>query len=84
MDAFVYADDLGPAKIIHVYEPECGLKATLVVDNVARGPAIGGMRMAPDVTTRECFRLARAMTLKNAMFGFDGHSEGLPQRLGLT
>lgn len=69
MDAFVYADDLGPAKIIHVYEPECGLKATLVVDNVARGPAIGGMRMAPDVTTRECFRLARAMTLKNAMAG---------------
>ena len=40
-----------------------------MVDNVARGPAIGGLRMAPDVTTEECFRLARAMTFKNAMAG---------------
>lgn len=63
------ADELGPAKIIHVHEPASGLTATLVVDNVARGPAIGGLRMAPDVTTDECFRLARAMTLKNAMAG---------------
>lgn len=67
--AFDFFDDLGPAKIIHVCEPGLGLKATLVVDNVARGPAIGGMRMAPDVTTDECFRLARAMTLKNAAAG---------------
>lgn len=65
-DIFDYADDLGPSKIIHVYEPSAGLKAVLVVDNVAKGPAIGGVRMAPDVTTEECFRLARAMTFKNA------------------
>lgn len=69
MDAFAYADDLGPAKIIQVCEPRCGLKGTVVIDNVACGPAIGGMRMAPDVTTEECIRLARAMTLKNAMAG---------------
>ena len=62
-------DDLGPAKIIHVREPRIGLKATLVVDNVAAGPSIGGLRMAPDVTTEECTRLARAMTLKNAAAG---------------
>jgi len=68
-DAYKHADDLGPAKIIHVYEPSLGLKGTLVVDNVARGPSIGGLRMAPDVTTDECFRLARAMTLKNAAAG---------------
>ncbi|MEQ8652081.1 MAG: Glu/Leu/Phe/Val dehydrogenase [Kiloniellales bacterium] len=43
--------------------------AILVVDNVAAGPAIGGLRMAEDVTTEECFRLARAMTLKNAAAG---------------
>jgi glutamate dehydrogenase (NAD(P)+) len=67
--AFDFFDDLGPAKVIHVHEPALGLKATLVVDNVARGPSIGGMRMAPDVTTEECFRLARAMTLKNAAAG---------------
>ncbi|WP_440947484.1 Glu/Leu/Phe/Val family dehydrogenase [Methanosarcina sp. T3] len=65
-DMFRFADELGPFKIIHVYEPSVGLKAVLVVDNVARGPAIGGVRIASDVSTEECFRLARAMTLKNA------------------
>ncbi len=61
-----FADELGPAKIIQVYEPSAGLRAVLVVDNVAMGPALGGIRMALDVTMEECFRLARAMTLKNA------------------
>ena len=65
-DIFRFADELGPAKVIYVYEPSVGLKAVLVVDNVARGPAIGGLRIAPDVSSEECFRLARAMTLKNA------------------
>ncbi|MCK9376030.1 MAG: Glu/Leu/Phe/Val dehydrogenase [Syntrophobacterales bacterium] len=69
LDAFNFADDLGPAKIIHVHEPAINLKAVLVVDNVAAGPALGGVRMAPDVTTEECCRLARAMTLKNAAAG---------------
>ncbi|HEX9819284.1 MAG TPA: Glu/Leu/Phe/Val dehydrogenase [Methylomirabilota bacterium] len=64
-----FADDLGPAKIVHVHEPGLGLEAVLVVDNVARGPSIGGLRMAPDVSTEECVRLARAMTLKNAGAG---------------
>lgn len=68
-DVFRFGDELGPVKIIHVYEPSLGLKGVLVVDNVARGPAIGGLRMAPDVSTEECFRLARAMTLKNAAAG---------------
>ncbi len=68
-DAFRFADDLGPAKVIHIYEPRTGLKAILVVDSVACGPSIGGVRMAPDVSTEECFRLARAMTLKNAAAG---------------
>ena len=65
-DVFELADDLGPLKVIHVHEPGIGLKGVLVVDNVARGPSIGGMRMAQDATTEECARLARAMTLKNA------------------
>jgi glutamate dehydrogenase (NAD(P)+) len=68
-EVFRFADDLGPAKIIHVTEPSIGLRGTLVVDNVAAGPSIGGLRMAPDVSTEECFRLARAMTLKNAAAG---------------
>lgn len=65
-DIFDLADALGPAKVVHVCEPSLGLRAVLVVDNVARGPAIGGLRMAPDVSVEECARLARAMTLKNS------------------
>jgi glutamate dehydrogenase (NAD(P)+) len=65
-DMFRFADELGPFKIVYVYEPSVDLKAVLVVDNIARGPALGGIRIAPDVSTEECFRLARAMTFKNA------------------
>jgi glutamate dehydrogenase (NAD(P)+) len=68
-EIFRFGDELGPAKITHVYEPSIGLRGVLVVDNVARGPSIGGVRMAPDVSTEECYRLARAMTLKNAAAG---------------
>ena len=65
-DTFAICDDWGPEKVIHMNDPSTGLKAILVIDNVAAGPAIGGCRMAPDVSLDECFRLARAMTLKNA------------------
>lgn len=64
-----FCDDLGPAKVVHVYEPQCGLRGIVVVDNVGCGPAIGGIRMAADVSTAEVFRLARAMTMKNAAAG---------------
>jgi len=59
-------DDLGPALVYHIYDPRSDLRAIVVVDNVARGPAIGGIRMASDVSVDEVRRLARAMTLKNA------------------
>ena len=59
-DVFRFADQLGPEKIAHIHEPRAGLKAIVVVDNTAGGPAIGGTRIAPDVSTEECFRLARA------------------------
>ncbi len=42
------------------------MKGILVVDNTARGPGIGGCRMLPDISTKEVFRLARAMTFKSA------------------
>jgi len=66
---FRFCDDLGPKAIMHVYQPTLGMKGIVVVDNVAIGPAIGGTRMAPDVTLEECVRLARAMTFKNAAAG---------------
>jgi glutamate dehydrogenase (NAD(P)+) len=65
-DIFEFADNLGPAKIVHIYDPKVGLKAVVAIDNVARGPSIGGIRMAPDVSVEEAFRLARAMTMKNS------------------
>jgi glutamate dehydrogenase (NAD(P)+) len=69
MDYYIdnFADDLGPEKIVHIYEPKSKLRAIVVIDNVSLGPAIGGCRMAQDVSTQEVFRLARAMTLKNAL-----------------
>ena len=45
-DIFAMGDNLGPAKVIHVQQPHLGLKGVLVVDNVATGPSIGGLRMA--------------------------------------
>jgi glutamate dehydrogenase/leucine dehydrogenase len=68
-DPFRFADELGPLKIVHIWRPRLGLKAVVAIDNIACGPAIGGVRMAPDVSAEEAFRLARAMTLKNAAAG---------------
>jgi glutamate dehydrogenase (NAD(P)+) len=68
-DSFRFADAFGPARIVHIHRPALDLKAVVVIDNTACGVAIGGVRMAPDVSTEECFRLARAMTWKNAAAG---------------
>jgi glutamate dehydrogenase/leucine dehydrogenase len=68
-DAFRFADELGPFKLVHICRPAIGLRAVVAIDNIACGPAIGGVRMAPDVSTEEAFRLARAMTFKNAAAG---------------
>jgi glutamate dehydrogenase (NAD(P)+) len=68
MDVVIHGMDneLGPEQIILLRQPQVGLEAIVVVDNTACGPAIGGVRMAPDVTVEEVCRLARAMTFKNA------------------
>ena len=68
-DGFRFADELGPLKLLYIHRPAVGLKAVVAVDNIACGPAIGGVRMAPDVGAEEAFRLARAMTFKNAAAG---------------
>ncbi len=78
-EIFGFADEIGPEKVVHFYQPRLGVKAILVVDNTALGPAVGGVRMAPDVSTAEVFRLARAMTLKNSMAGipYGGGKSGI-------
>ncbi len=64
-----FTDEYGPEKIVYVYEPRCKLRGIVVIDNTAIGPAIGGIRMTPTVNVDEVFRLARAMTWKNALAG---------------
>lgn len=64
-----FCDEFGPEKIVYIHEPRCGLRGIVVIDNSSIGPAIGGIRMTPNVSTREVFRLARAMTWKNALAG---------------
>ncbi len=64
-------DDLGPSKLLQLYDPESGLRGMVVVDNIALGPAIGGVRISPTVSLQEVARLARTMTLKSAIAGLD-------------
>src|SRR3974390_1114427 len=80
-DGFQFADDFGPSQIVHIHRPAAGLKAIAVVDNTACGIAIGGVRMASDVSVEECFRLARTMTWKNAAAGL-AHGGGKSVILG--
>ncbi len=84
---FTFYDEFGPERIVTVYDSETGIRGTVVVDNTNIGPAIGGIRMTPTVTVTEVFRLARAMTWKNALAGIPhgGGKSGIvadPQKLG--
>ncbi len=64
-----WGDELGPEKIVLLRDVGAGLDGYLVIDNTAAGTAIGGVRMAVDVSLEEVARLARAMTFKNAAAG---------------
>ena len=68
MSEIIY-DTIGPAKVIQLYSAKEGLRAVVVVDNCALGPAVGGVRVSPTVTIAEVLRLARTMTLKNSIAG---------------
>ena len=50
-----------------------------MIDNSSLGPAKGGIRMTPTVNVEEVFRLARAMTWKNALASlpFGGAKSGI-------
>lgn len=50
-----FCDDLGPIKIVHLYEPSCGLRGMVVIDNVACGPAIGGSAWFLMSQQEKCF-----------------------------
>jgi len=62
-------DELGPEKILELHSPKAGISALVVIDNTALGPSIGGVRVSTAVDKKELRRLARTMTLKNALAG---------------
>ncbi|MEM0333675.1 MAG: Glu/Leu/Phe/Val dehydrogenase [Candidatus Aenigmatarchaeota archaeon] len=72
-------DEFGPEKIIEVYDPKVNLHGFVVIDNTARGPGKGGIRMTPTVTIEEVFKLARTMTWKTALadLPFGGAKSGI-------
>ncbi|MCS7109567.1 MAG: Glu/Leu/Phe/Val dehydrogenase [Candidatus Micrarchaeota archaeon] len=72
-------DSLGPEKIFIVYDKETGMKGCVVIDNTSLGIGKGGIRMTSNITVEEIFRLARAMTLKNALadLPFGGAKAGI-------
>jgi glutamate dehydrogenase (NAD(P)+) len=79
-DRFLASDNRTPEQLIHVVDPATGdIWGFVVVDDTRRGPGLGGIRMAPDVTLGEVRRLARAMTLKNsaANLPFGGGKAGI-------
>lgn len=72
-------DKIGPEYIVKLYNFRHNVRAFLVIDNTKRGPGKGGIRMTPAVSEEEVFRLARAMTLKNALANlpFGGAKSGI-------
>ncbi len=77
-------DEFGPEKMIEVYDPKVKMHGFLVVDNTVNGPGKGGIRMTPSVTMEEVYRLARAMTWKNALaeLPFGGAKSGITYNKG--
>jgi glutamate dehydrogenase (NAD(P)+) len=76
---FSMTDELGPEYVIKVYDSKIGMEGILVIDNTVLGPGKGGIRMTPDITEEEVFRLARTMTLKNVLVDipFGGAKSGI-------
>jgi len=75
----ILKDEFGPEYVINIYDPELKMEGFLVIDNTVLGPGKGGIRMTPDVTAEEVFRLARTMTFKNAVadLPFGGAKAGI-------
>ena len=78
-------DELGPQSVT-ILRLAGGVRAVVAVDNTTLGPAIGGVRMRPEVTPAEVVRLARAMTYKNAAVGLPngGAKAGIAAPPGLS
>ena len=74
-----FDDEWGPERVLEVYDPKTKVHGVVVIDNTARGPGKGGMRLVPDISVSEVAGLARAMTWKNALadIPFGGAKAGI-------
>ena len=79
VDISTFPDEWGPELVVQTYDPKTRVRGVLVIDNTARGPGKGGMRIAPDVSASMVFRLARTMTWKCALadLPFGGAKAGI-------
>jgi glutamate dehydrogenase (NAD(P)+) len=74
-----FFDKWGPTEVLQVYNPETNMQGVLVIDNLAMGAGIGGIRISPTTTPRDVFLRARTMTLAAALVqvDFGGAAAGL-------
>lgn len=72
-------DRFGPEYVIEIFNPKSEMRGFLIIDNTRLGPGKGGIRMTPNVSVEEVFRLARTMTFKNALveLPFGGAKAGI-------
>jgi glutamate dehydrogenase/leucine dehydrogenase len=85
----ITVDSLGPYVVVCMWDEESPIEigGYLVVDNLSMGkPAMGGIRLALDITPLTIHNLARGMTLKNAAAGlsYGGGKAGIVASQGLS
>ncbi|PIQ99167.1 MAG: hypothetical protein COV66_14955 [Nitrospinae bacterium CG11_big_fil_rev_8_21_14_0_20_45_15] len=62
-----FTEQSRPEASYRFIDPQTGkIWGFVVVDNTHRGPGLGGIRMAPDLSLQEVARLAYVMTFKNS------------------
>jgi len=73
-------NEFGPKCVYRIHDPANDATwGFVVVDNLARGRGLGGVRIAPDLTVDEVYGLAHAMTMKSsaALLPLGGAKSGL-------
>jgi glutamate dehydrogenase (NAD(P)+) len=85
----IEVDNLGPRLVVCMWDERSPreIGGYLIVDNVAMGlPAMGGIRLSPDVTPAQIHNLARGMTMKNAAadLPFGGGKSGIVASANLS
>jgi len=66
-----FFDSWGPAEVLQVYDPETNMQGILVIDNLAMGSGLGGIRISASTTPKEVFLRARTMTMAAALVQVD-------------